>query len=446
MNNTTAYDTVKQFFDYYLTERNIDKVLSIVSDDIYSLGTGEDEIAIGKDEFAKLLQHEIKTLPTPIKYEIKNYHDKSKIDGCFDCFCNMKLIMKISNGSEIHYSTRFTGCVCNENGKMLLQSAHMSEASSYQEEGEFFPLKFASEKTKYLDKDAKHNLWEIFCQMLPGGIIGGYIEDGFPLYMVNEYLLKMAGYSSYDEFVKDTNGLVINSMYEDDRQMVVDVVAKALAKSNQYEVQYRMKTKDGGYIWVYDIGRKTVAQDGRDAIISMLVDVSDQVKTTQYLIDESTKDSLTGIYNRKGAENRIAEALNNSSEKYVFMMVDLDNFKMLNDVYGHAEGDKALCFIADKLNSSFRKTDTVCRIGGDEFALFISDCLDIAPIEEKIRGVIKEYAEMIKQNYPESNSSVSFGGICTSGVKTFTELYKKADSVLYEIKKSNKGTYAIKNM
>lgn len=446
MSNTTAYNTIVEFFTYYLNERDINKVLSIVSDDIYSIGTGASEIAIGKKEFSKLIAQEIKSLPMSIKYEIKDYHEKSKVDGCFDCFCNMKVIVQMPDGSEIHYTTRFTGCVCNENGKMLLQSAHMSDASTYQEEGEFFPLKFASEKIKRLDKEAKHELWEIFYQMLPGGIIGGYIEEGFPLYIINDHLLEMAGYSSYDEFFKDIDGLVINSINEDDRQMVINAIDDAFSKSNQYEVQYRMKTKDGGYIWVYDIGRRTVAQDGRDAIISMIVDVSDQVRTTQYLIDENTKDSLTGIYNRKGAESRIAESLCTSSEKYVFMMVDLDNFKMLNDIYGHAEGDKALQFIANKLNDAFRKTDTVCRIGGDEFAVFIADCPNISPIEEKIKRVINEYAEMIKENYPESNSSVSFGGICTSGLNSFTELYKKADKVLYGVKKSHKGRYAIENI
>ena len=445
MNNTTAYNTIVRFFDYYLKERDIDKVLSLVSDDIYSLGTEDGEIAIGKNEFYKLLLAEIESLPMPIQYEIKDYHEKSKIDGCFDCFCNMKMTMKMPNGSDIDYSTRFTGCVCNENGKMLVQSVHISEASNHQQEDKFLPIKFASEKIKSLNKD-DNEFWENFYQMLPGGIIVRYMEDGFPLYIINEYTLKIAGYSSYDEFFKDTDGLVINSIHEDDRQMVIDSVSDALSKTNQYEVQYRMKTKDGGYIWVYDIGRKVVAQNGRDAIISMLVDISDQVKTTQYLIDENAKDSLTGIYNRKGAESRIAESIRISSEKYVFMMVDLDNFKMLNDIYGHAEGDKALCFIADRLASSFRKTDTVCRIGGDEFAVFITNCTDIEPIKQKIERVIEEYAKMIEQNYPKSQSSVSFGGIFTSGVNNFTELYKKADKVLYEIKKSHKGTYEIENI
>ena len=53
---------------------------------------------------------------------------------------------------------------------------------------------------------------------------------------------------------------------------------------------------------------------------------------------------------------------------------------------------------------------------------------------------------IIKENYPESNSSVSFGGICTSGLNSFTELYKKADKVLYGVKKSHKGRYAIENI
>lgn len=441
----TAYDTINQFFDYYLNQRNLEKTLSMVSNDIYSIGTGDDEIAIGKHQFAELLRREIEILPNSIQYKILDYREKNKHKGCFDCFFKIEMVIQMPDSSKLMYHTRFTSFLCDENGKMLIESIHMSDASYHHEE-KLFPTKFESEKIKGLNKNIQHKQWEIFYQMLPSGIIGGYIEEGFPIYIINEKLLSMARYDTYDEFVKDIEGLVINSIYEDDRQKIIKMVNESLKHCNQYEVEYRMKTKDGGYIWIYHIGTKTTAQDGRDVIVGIIVDISSQVKAKEDLIDENAKDSLTGIYNRKGAEKRIADDLKVAPKQYIFMMVDLDNFKKLNDYYGHTEGDKALCFIANKLQNSFRKTDTVCRIGGDEFAVYISSCSSVSAIEEKVKKIINDYIKMIEENYPKSKSSVSFGGIYTDRIRTFNELYKMADSVLYEVKKSNKGTFLIKEM
>lgn len=105
-----------------------------------------------------------------------------------------------------------------------------------------------------------------------------------------------------------------------------------------------MKKKDGSYFWVHDIGRRTVAADGRDAIISVLIDVSQQVHTKARLEYAALSDPLTGILNRKGVQSRIAEAMANPSS-YLFFMLDLDNFKQINDLYGHKQGDEVLCFV-----------------------------------------------------------------------------------------------------
>ena len=132
-------------------------------------------------------------------------------------------------------------------------------------------------------------------------MIGGYIEDGFPLYVVNDTMLEMMGYT-YNEFVEETEGLVINSIHEDDAHMVEKHVLDCLKQEKQYAIEYRVKKKDGSSLWVYDIGRKIIAEDGRSAIISVLVDISESVRVKKNLIEESNRDFLTGIYNRKGGE------------------------------------------------------------------------------------------------------------------------------------------------
>ena len=107
-----------------------------------------------------------------------------------------------------------------------------------------------------------------------------------------------------------------------------------------------MRKQDGTYLWVHDIGRRTVSSDGRDAIISVLVDISQQINTQTHLLQEASNDPLTGVYNRKGGKERITHAVQTTSD-YVFFMVDLDNFKQVNDIYGHEQGDRVLCYIAE---------------------------------------------------------------------------------------------------
>ena len=115
-------------------------------------------------------------------------------------------------------------------------------------------------------RQAWRSAFELLQASLPGGLIGGYIEDGFPLYFVNDQLLEHLGYS-YDEFLAETKGMVDNGIHPDDREYVVETVTEAFRHTDRYEVTYRMRKKDGSYIWVLDRGRRTVTDEGRDAIV-----------------------------------------------------------------------------------------------------------------------------------------------------------------------------------
>ncbi|MFR9190383.1 MAG: PAS domain-containing protein, partial [Anaerotruncus massiliensis (ex Togo et al. 2019)] len=108
------------------------------------------------------------------------------------------------------------------------------------------------------------------------GMMGGYIEEGFPFYFINRQMLRYLGYESEADFVADIGGLVANCMHPDDRGMVDEQVEAQLAEKGEYVVEYRMKKKDGSYIWVHDAGRRTVAEDGRPAIASVCVDITAQ--------------------------------------------------------------------------------------------------------------------------------------------------------------------------
>ena len=108
--------------------------------------------------------------------------------------------------------------------------------------------------------------------------MGGYIEDGFPFYFVNNRMLKYLGYASEAEFVADIAGMVSNCMHPDDRALVDGEVTRQIAERGEYIVEYRMKKQDGSYIWVHDLGREVTAENGRPAIISVCIDITEQKK------------------------------------------------------------------------------------------------------------------------------------------------------------------------
>lgn len=443
--NREIYSVLDEFFHHYFVERDGEKTLSMLFDQLYSIGTGEGEIALDRAAFRELLYDEIALLPDPLHYTILNYREKQRTENCWDCFCNLEMQVAAPNGVQALYYLRVTAGLHRENGTLIIDTLHASESSNYQEEGEYLPVKFISEGPRSINRETQHELLEIINQIMPGGIMGGYVADGFPLYVANDRLLQMLGHESYQAFEADIQGLVINCIHPEDREFIAKELQNLPKPGDQYEIEYRMRKQDGTYLWVHDIGRRTVSLDGRDAIISVLIDISQQVHTQTHLLQEASNDPLTGVYNRKGGKERITRAMQSASD-YVFFMVDLDNFKQVNDIYGHEQGDRVLCYIASQMTESFRKSDTVCRLGGDEFAVFVADCRDVEAIERKIEALIQDYGEMTWNQCPAAQSSLSVGGVYGHAPRTFAELYQLADQVLYEIKKSQKGQLKLREI
>lgn len=166
---------------------------------------------------------------------------------------------------------------------------------------------------------------------------------------------------------------------------------------------------------------------------------------TEYTVgiqSSATIDALTGLLSRRYAENKIGELL---AKRYTgaFLMIDMDNFKYINDTFGHIAGDKLLKLFADALVACTGERDILCRIGGDEFVAFLRDITDraqLSAIAGKILDVL--FASLKERNY-EKITSVSIGiAISPEDGKSFEVLYNKADKALYYVKKNGKNSFA----
>lgn len=159
---------------------------------------------------------------------------------------------------------------------------------------------------------------------------------------------------------------------------------------------------------------------------------------------------LTGVLNKKTMEKRVSLMLKNRGDKYViFYMVDLDNFKNVNDTLGHIYGDQAIVETAQCLNKVFANQDCIGRLGGDEFAVCVSyQAFDEQGLLEFIGKKAQEICAGNRRTYTDNASSVSI----TSSIgvayapdmgDSFTELYTQADCALYYSKANGKDQYHI---
>lgn len=166
-----VYIALERFFSFYLIEHNLKKAISCVSQNIFSIGTGEGEVAIGIEQFSSLLQFEIASLPSSISFETYNYTECPNSSGSWNCFCNMHLTLLVEENLPVVYTTRLTAILHLEDGQYIIDALHMSEINCHQEDGEFFPIQFVSEETNHLDRTTQNDLLQIIDQMMPGGVI-----------------------------------------------------------------------------------------------------------------------------------------------------------------------------------------------------------------------------------------------------------------------------------
>lgn len=158
---------------------------------------------------------------------------------------------------------------------------------------------------------------------------------------------------------------------------------------------------------------------------------------------ELERDSLTDFLNRRYFEDKINNYLLSSKSCGTFFMMDLDNFKQVNDTYGHKTGDELIQAFADVIRENTRDDDFVCRMGGDEFAVFFFELEEERVICERAESIIKDFAK-IRTEMGCSMCSVSIG-IMTKyygGEELDCEqLYEKADQALYYVKNNGKDAY-----
>lgn len=170
--------------------------------------------------------------------------------------------------------------------------------------------------------------------------------------------------------------------------------------------------------------------------------LSEQMKKEQERISElarlAQKDSLTDLINYRTFEEIYKRE---AQPGYALFLIDLDNFKNMNDTYGHMEGNRVLKKVAEILTEAVRREDTVCRMGGDEFLLLCGSMPDKESAQELMKRILKDTEEAGKTE--KEWISMSVGAALIREGETIEAAFKRADCAMYDVKVHGKGGWEI---
>ena len=200
------------------------------------------------------------------------------------------------------------------------------------------------------------------------------------------------------------------------------------------------KYRENLQCWL-DVKYTTIFDDERKPTGAFLsyADITDSVEA----IKRSQEDGMTGILNRATAEERIRRRVETAVRPGVLMLMDVDGLKAINDTFGHREGDRIICGVAQVLKTHFRSSDVIGRFGGDEFAVYLGAAAGSKRgVSASIRALLGKIGAMSVGEDEQECVHCSVGCAEQEGNLSFDELYRRADAALYHAKRHGKNQMA----
>lgn len=205
--------------------------------------------------------------------------------------------------------------------------------------------------------------------------------------------------------------------------------------------EFRIKNSKNEFIWCRTAITTILGEDGLPfRVVGIISDIQEQKRMIESIEEYAKRDSLTGLYNKGATEMLIREYLENSKEPAALMMLDVDDFKTINDTYGHPFGDYVLAQTGKILTQLFRGSDITGRIGGDEFMVFMPNMYNEESAGKKADALIQALYAPMEQAGVQSAITCSIGiAFYPRDASSFDSLVGKADIALYHSKKQGKN-------
>ena len=259
------------------------------------------------------------------------------------------------------------------------------------------------------------------------------------------YSIKSLGYVQ-DNLIKGSNQYEANVVKVMHAIVTPPFVDEVLKFVDYNTMSKRLRTKKSismefigiysGWVRISLVVEDTTSDNLPYHVLFIAETIEDEKREQDALRILAEKDQLTGIYNRGTGEKKIKELIDNK-ECGLFCLMDCDNFKAINDNFGHEVGDLVLKQIAKSLNKEARDTDIVMRLGGDEFLIYVTGVTSVKDAKEIWDKIVSNFNDIKIDVLKNNKISISAGCVLFDGkTKTnFNEIYKTADNLMYRSKK-----------
>jgi diguanylate cyclase (GGDEF)-like protein/PAS domain S-box-containing protein len=250
-----------------------------------------------------------------------------------------------------------------------------------------------------------------------------------------------------DESYEPTVSKGIEFYVPESRSAIESAVQRAIAYGEPFDVELEIITAKGNHRWVHANGNVQQESGITKIVYGTFQDITERKQTDEKIRQMAYHDSLTGLPNRKLFSDRLGIALaqaQRSQKKVGIAMLDLDNFKGVNDTLGHDIGDLLLKVAAERLSAALRKGDTVARFGGDEFVLILPDLKAIEDAIQVVQKIVDSFCKpfLIDTHQLVVTTSIGIAVYPNDGTDG-DSLLKNADIAMYQAKQAGRARYQL---
>ena len=222
---------------------------------------------------------------------------------------------------------------------------------------------------------------------------------------------------------------------------------RAMKKGQSYKTADIRISNGSKFVWFCLRATAIYDDEGKlSKIIGIVLDIDESKRATSALQKKAERDSLTKLLNKVTCQRQIEEYLGSfpNGACCAMIIIDLDNFKKINDNYGHIYGDKVILKATEAIKSSFRDRDILARFGGDEFMVLMKDVSDPEVVKNRCSKMLDIFHALLREEGIEGITGFSIGiSLSPQHATTYKQLFECADKAMYEVKKQGKNNFYI---
>ena len=284
-----------------------------------------------------------------------------------------------------------------------------------------------SEELTYEISDLKISL-NNYIKNMPGGVHHCQVDPELKVTYVSPGFTDITGYS-FEDLNRISNGKYTGIIIEEDQQRFVDAIHQLMDTETEVTINYRVLKPEGTVIWVSDSMNIIKDSRGNRHIFAVVLDITDEK-------EKASKDALTGLLNKGAFHTLSKEYMDLHADSFVgLFMIDLNDFKSVNDIYGHQIGDIILKKVADYLTTIFSNYDTLIgRVGGDEFMVLVKGIREEEMVDLK-SNLVSNFHITLEEIAAFPVISGSVGYTYCSCKSDFDTIYQSADESMYKEKR-----------